>query len=167
MLHQWVGHFSEQIAGVARRAVDGDVRQLNLALIARGCLGRPAVDPGGPTRWDAMMPLPNTNTMAYSDFVTIMGEEEDYLRQQYFARAAGVAGDGLEPQPSLEDAIIIDWCDGQSFEREGNTKKKWAKRYRNHVPVDGPFHEMNHFMRMFMRCTAASRCSGTSITAGR
>ena len=144
VLHSWVGHFNEQIAGVARRAVGGDVRQLNLALIARGYLGRPAVDPGGPTYWDALMPLPNTNTMAYTDFITIMGEEEAYLQQKYFA--AGVAGDGLEPPPSLEDAIIIEWCDGQSFEREGNTKKKYPRRYRNHVPVDGPFHEMNHFM---------------------
>jgi hypothetical protein len=74
-LHTWVGHFNEQIDSVARRAVGGDISQLNLALIARGYLGRPAVDPGGPTRWDALKPLPNTNTMSYVDMVHIMSEE--------------------------------------------------------------------------------------------
>ena len=52
--------------------------------------------------------------------------------------AAGLADDGLEPEPNPEDAIGFTWCDGQSFERQGGFKKRTGRRWRNLVPFDGP-----------------------------
>lgn len=140
-----MSHFNEQIKVVMRDAAGGDIGQLNLGLIARGELGRPAVHPGAKTFWHMLMPLMSTSTQSYVDLHKITNEEEKYARN-YIRKWLPDMGDGLDPPESLVNAILLEWCDGQSCERECNTIHSAEERYRNHVPFDGPFHESFHFM---------------------
>jgi hypothetical protein len=139
----WVRHFNKQVKLVRDRKGVA-LREMPLALTARGLFGRPNVDPVDPTEIEIGMPLLNTDTKSHTDIVSIMSHVD---RMHVDAAAAlsasgGVYDDGLFPAPCLADLIRIDVSDGQSFKLEGHQMKRNSAAHRNRVPVDGPMHAL-------------------------
>ena len=128
-LHGWVAHFNQQVDFVRGRA-GCRLRDLELALIARGLLGRPDFDPNGPTYFDVLPPLLRTDTKKHEDIHKIMAHtEEEVARVFARSQAAGTVPDGLQPDPTPDDAVIIDVSDGQAFKLQGHSKKRAPQRY--------------------------------------
>jgi hypothetical protein len=140
-LYGWVRHFNLQIEGV--RVQKGcALSDIPLALIARGILGRPNVDPNGPTRLEVAPPLLNTDTKSYTDIISIMAHlDRMYLSSLEEAkRSGGYVCDGLSPAVDLSGVISIDVSDGQSVKLQAHQMRKHPAAHRNRVPVDGPMH---------------------------
>jgi hypothetical protein len=140
-LHGWSSHFNGQIEGV--RVVKGcALRDMPIGLIARGILGRPNVDPNGPTRLEVGPPLMNTDTKSHTDIINIMAHlDKMYLRALAEAkRSGGYVCDGLSPEVNLRRLIRIDVSDGQSVKLQAHQMRHNPAAHRNRVPVDGPMH---------------------------
>ena len=63
MLYEWCHHFGAQILHVASLN-ECEPSELSPGQLARGLLGRPAVDPGGKTYLDIGKPVIDCNTQA-------------------------------------------------------------------------------------------------------
>ena len=140
-LHGWVKHFNGQVESVRARNRCA-LRDLPLGQIARGLLGRPNVDPKGPTRIEIAPPLLDTDTKSHVDMINIIAHlDRMYVEAVAEAgRSGATRDDGLSPEPDLMHLVRIDVSDGQSFKLEGHQKRKNPRAHRNRVPVDGPMH---------------------------
>jgi hypothetical protein len=141
-LHGWVAHFNSQIEWLRERRGCA-LRDLPLAQIARGLLGRPNMDPGGPTYMNVLEPLMNTDTKSHVDINKIIDHLNSAIAKSMAheeARGGGTCDDGLLPYPDLARLISIDVSDGQSVKLEGHHLKRNPGTHRNRVPVDGPMH---------------------------
>jgi hypothetical protein len=140
-LHGWVKYFNSQIEWLRKRRGCA-LRDLPLAQIARGLLGRPNVDPGGPTYMNVLDPLMNTDTKAHVDLVKIIDHLDGAIAKSMAHEEArgGTCDDGLFPYPTLAELVRIDVSDGQSNKLEGHHLKRNPGTHRMRVPVDGPMH---------------------------
>jgi hypothetical protein len=140
-LYGWILHFNGQIERV--RVIKGDaLRDIPIALIARGILGRPNVDPIGPTRLEVGPPLMNTDTKSHTDIINILAHlDKMYLSALAEAKlSGGYVCDGLSPEVHLRRLISIDVSDGQSVKLQAHQMRKNPAAHCNRVPVDGPMH---------------------------
>lgn len=119
-----------------------DVTELGIAGIARGVAGRPEVYPVKPTYVVTKMPIEKTDTSAYCDHIKVNSHMERDVRSIMENSPPG--NDGLTPAPNAEDCVILAFVDGEALERSGGLKKRTGDRYRQIVPLDGPFHGHAH-----------------------
>ena len=110
--------------------------ELGLEDIATALYGRPDVDPGGPSEFEILTPLMDTDTKSYDDFIKIT------------QHCGSTSGD--------ECAVNIFCGDGQSVIAFKNLKKKYTQRYADWLIAVGGFHEHAHTMfaltEMFWCC---------------
>ena len=99
---------------------------LSLTAIAQGLFGRSQVDPGGPSEFDILEPLMETDTKSYDDFVRIFRH--------------------LMHHRSPLSVVSIFAGDGQSVIRAKDTKKRWPHQYARWLLAAGGFHEHAHTM---------------------
>ena len=156
----WVLHFNQQIEWIRGRNNSCSLRDLPLGQIARGLLGRPAVDPKGPTRIDVLPPLMHTDTKSHVDIFKIFAHTAMHTAKFLFNMVSrGLGCDGMYPPPSAENAIYIGFSDGQSNKLEGHSLHRNPSLARNRVPADGPMHAFAHAMfggnEMFHSCFTA------------
>ena len=102
------------------------VRQLSLAAIAYALFGRPDIDPGGPSEFDILEPLMETDTKSYDDFIKIFHHLSQYA--------------------SASSVVSIFGGDGQSVIRAKDVKRRWPHRYARWLIAAGGFHEHAHSM---------------------
>lgn len=103
--------------------------QLTLREIAHGLFGRGKSDPGGPTEFDVLEPLEDTNTMSYEDFVRIT--------------------EHLSKHTSADTVVKLLWADGQTVILAKNGKRRWPCAYASWLIGVGGFHEHAHSMFAF------------------
>jgi hypothetical protein len=140
----WVAHFNEQIEWVRERK-ECRIQDLPLSLIARAILGRPDVDPNGPTRFDVLAPLLNTDTKSHVDMLKIYAHTAADVATRIIAYTARFLWwDGYYPVPTADNAIILGFSDGQSNKLEGHGLNRTPALARNRVPIDGPMHAYAH-----------------------
>jgi len=99
---------------------------LSIRQVADGLFGRPPADPGGPSDFDVLDPLMQTDTKSYSDFQRITrhcsGHDDEEVEVDIFAG------------------------DGQSCVGMKNLKCKWPSLYARWLIAVAGFHEHAHFM---------------------
>jgi hypothetical protein len=98
---------------------------LSLAQIANALFGR-SVDPHGPSEFDILEPLMDTDTKSYDDFIRIF--------------------DFLSGHCHPLNIVKIFAGDGQSIIRAKDMKVRWPHQYASWLIVPGGFHEHAHAM---------------------
>ena len=101
-------------------------QQLSLSQIASALFGRPDIDPGGPSEFDILEALMETDTKSYDDFVKIFSH--------------------LSMHASPSSVVSIFAGDGQSVIRAKDMKRRWPHRYAHWLIGVGGFHEHAHSM---------------------
>ena len=119
-----------------------DVTDLGVAGIARGVAARPEVYPVKPTYVVTQMPIEDTDTSSYCDHIKVFSHMERNVR--HIMESSPPGNDGLYPAPNAEDCVICAFVDGEALERSGGLKKRTGQRYRQVIPLDGPFHAHAH-----------------------
>lgn len=109
---------------------------LTIRQLATALFGRPAVSPGGPSEFDILEPLLDTDTKSYDDFTKIA---------QHLGRNSGPNG-----------IVDVVWMDGQGIIGFKNLKARFPHLYARWLLAVGGFHEHAHFMfaitEMFWSC---------------
>jgi hypothetical protein len=99
---------------------------LSMDQIATGLFGRGSVDPGGPSEFEILEPLMDTDTKSYDDFVGIFSH--------------------LNRNESASNVVSVFVGDGQSVIQAKNNKVRWPRLYAKWLLMAGGFHEHAHFM---------------------
>ena len=129
---------ADALSSIRQAAVQAntDVASLSIRQIGTALFGRRAVDPGGPSEFDILEPLLNTNTVSYQDSTKIA---------RHLASHSG-------PEAVVDVAI----GDGQSVILKKNMKKRWPRLFARWLIGVGGFHEHAHTMfalnEMFFFC---------------
>jgi hypothetical protein len=138
-------HYNGQIEWVRERK-QCRIQDLPLGLIARAILGRPDVDPNGPTRLDVLPPLVHCDTKSHVDMMKIYAHTAADVAMRIIAYSASLLGlwDGCYPRPTADNAIILGFSDGQSNKLEGHGLNRTPALAKHRIPVDGPMHAFAH-----------------------
>ena len=110
---------ADALSSIRQAAVQAntDVASLSIRQIGTALFGRRAVDPGGPSEFDILEPLLNTNTVSYQDSTKIA---------RHLASHSG-------PEAVVDVAI----GDGQSVILKKNMKKRWPRLFARWLIVVG------------------------------